>query len=86
MPFILQIGIFATPVAYPVTVVPEAIRTWYLILNPLAATIDGIRRIVILGDWPAWGPTLAALAWVSILAALAYALFKRLERGLSDRV
>jgi ABC-type polysaccharide/polyol phosphate export permease len=86
MPFILQVGIFATPVAYPVTVVPEHIRTWYLILNPLAAVIDGIRRIVIHGDWPAWGPTLAALAWVSIVVMLAYALFKRLERGLSDRV
>lgn len=86
MPFILQVGIFATPVAYPVTVVPEHLRTWYLILNPVAATIDGIRRIVIHGDWPAWWPTLASLAWATLVVGLAYALFKRLERGLSDRV
>ena len=57
-----------------------------MIFNPLAATIDGIRRIVIHGDWPAWWPTLGALAWVTVLVALAYMLFKRLERGLSDRV
>jgi lipopolysaccharide transport system permease protein len=86
LPFLLQVGIFATPVAYPVTVVPEHLRTWYLILNPLAASIDGLRRVFIHGDWPAWGPTIAALAWVSVLALLSYALFKRLERGLSDRV
>lgn len=86
MPFILQVGIFVTPVAYPVTVIPEHLRTWYLVLNPVAASIDGIRRVVIQGDWPAWVPTLGALAWVSLMAALAYTLFKRLERGMSDRV
>lgn len=86
MPFILQIGIFVTPVAYPVTVIPEHLRTWYLILNPVAAAIDGIRRTVIQGDWPAWGPTIGALAWATLIAVLAYALFKRLERGMSDRI
>lgn len=42
MPFVTQLWMFATPVAYPMTVVPEAIRPLYE-LNPMTSVVEGFR-------------------------------------------
>jgi ABC-type polysaccharide/polyol phosphate export permease len=86
LPFILQLGLFASPVAYPLSVVPAGWREIYAILNPIAASIDALRRIVLHQEWPDPGITFGALAWSLVLLVLAALLFKRLERGFSDRV
>ena len=86
LPFVLQLGLFASPVIYPLAKVPGAWRTVYAVLNPVAAAIDGIRRCVLHGTWPAAGPTIGAFAWSLLLIAAGYVLFKRLERGFADRV
>lgn len=85
LPFLLQLGLFASPVVYPLAAVPEAWRDLYAVLNPVAAAIDDLRRIVIHGTWPAAGRSLASLAWATMLVGIGYAAFKRLERGFSDR-
>jgi ABC-type polysaccharide/polyol phosphate export permease len=38
------------------------------------------------GEWPDWGPTIAALGWSLLLLVIGFALFKRLERGFADHV
>jgi lipopolysaccharide transport system permease protein len=86
LPFVLQIGLFASPVVYPLSLVPAHWRTLYAIANPVAAAIDGLRRIVIHHAWPDWPVSLGAMLWATILLLLGYALFKRLERGFADRV
>ncbi|MEA2684641.1 MAG: lipopolysaccharide transport system permease protein [Chloroflexota bacterium] len=86
LPFILQIGLFASPVVYPLSLVPSGWRTIYAVANPVAAAIDGMRRIVIHHTWPNFAVSLAALAWATVLLVAGYALFKRLERGFADRV
>ena len=42
MPFITQLWLFATPVAYPMSVVPENLRMLYE-LNPMVAVVEGFR-------------------------------------------
>lgn len=86
LPFALQLGLFATPVAYPLGLVPAGWRTLYAVANPAAAGIDGLRRIVVHGRWPDWGTSAGALVWTLALLVLGYALFKRLERGFADRI
>lgn len=86
LPFAIQLGLFASPVVFPLSVVPERWRTLYSIADPVAPAIDGVRRIVIHQTWPDVPVTLAALAWTLVLVAAGYTLFKRLERGFSDRV
>lgn len=86
LPFVLQIGLFASPVVYSLSVVPESWRFLYATLNPVAAAIDGVRRIFLHGDWPDFALLAAATAWSLLLLLAAYALFKRLERGFADRV
>lgn len=86
LPFALQLGLFASPVVYPLSVVPETWRTLYAIANPVAGAIDSLRRVVVHGQWP--DPVIlgGAFAWSLVLICGGYVLFKRLERGFSDRV
>jgi lipopolysaccharide transport system permease protein len=86
LPFILQLGLIASPVIYPPSIVPMPWRTAYEILNPVAAAIDGIRATVVHRAWPNWGITFGALLWSGILVLFAYWLFKRFERSFADRV
>lgn len=86
LPFLLQLGLFASPVVYSLDAVPHRFRLVYATLNPVAAAIDGLRRIVLHGDAPAASTTLSALAFATVALLLAYSLFKRLERDFSDRV
>lgn len=86
LPFLLQLGLFASPVVYPVSAVPEQWRTAYTIVNPVAAAIDALRRIIGQGAAPLLTPTIGAFAWSLLLLVAGYMLFKRLERGFSDRI
>jgi lipopolysaccharide transport system permease protein len=67
LPFLVQIWMFATPVAYPASLVPERWRLWYG-LNPMAGVVEGARWALIGGPSPGWmtlvsaGVVLAALA------------------------
>jgi lipopolysaccharide transport system permease protein len=85
LPFLIQFTLFLTPIAYSLSAVPSSWRTAYAILNPLAAVVDTIRRIFVHGLWPDPVVAFGALAWSLFLFLLAYALFKRLERGFADR-
>jgi lipopolysaccharide transport system permease protein len=83
LPLLVQIWMFATPVAYPVTVIPAWLRPLYM-LNPMAPIIDGYRRAFLLGqapDLPALGSSLVITIG---LTALALAIFKRAERTFAD--
>lgn len=42
LPFLTQLWFFATPIAYPSSLVPESWRTWYG-LNPMATVVEGFR-------------------------------------------
>jgi len=86
LPFVLQLGLFASPVVYSLASVPAGWRNFYEVINPLAAAIDGLRRIVLHDEWPQFGITFGALAWCASLVIGGYALFKRLERGFTDRI
>jgi ABC-type polysaccharide/polyol phosphate export permease len=84
LPLILQMGLFVTPVAFPLGVVPRQFQPVYVALDPLAAVIDGYRRTVLYGRPP--NLSLLAIAAVSSFVVLAggYAAFKRLETGIAD--
>src|SRR5688572_17267164 len=48
MPLLVQLWMFASPVIYPLSVVPEAWRAWYL-LNPMAGIISAFRDVLLQG-------------------------------------
>ena len=84
LPIILQLGLFATPVAYGMNVVSPSLQILYCTLNPLAPVIDGYRRTILQGlppDWHLLGPGAATAA---VVLSVGYVLFKRLEPGFAD--
>jgi lipopolysaccharide transport system permease protein len=84
LPFLTQLWLFATPIAYPATLVPERFRP-LLGLNPMSGVVEGFRW-ALLGTGS--GP---GLLWVSALMALVVAVtglqyFARMERTFADRI
>jgi lipopolysaccharide transport system permease protein len=86
VPFLLQMGLFASAVVFPLSLLTEPWATVYGIANPVAGTIDGVRRVVTEGAWPDPLLTAGGLAWALLLLVAGYALFERLERDFGDRV
>lgn len=84
LPVLLQIGLFATPVAYGIDFVPESYRTLYVVLNPLGAVIDGYRRTVLWGLGPDWDLVLPASISAVVVLVAGFLLFKRMEKGFAD--
>lgn len=85
IPFALQIALFASPVAYPVTTIPDQWRTLYA-LNPVVGPLEGFRRLFALGEAPDWSLLAVSGASALVITSLGYALFKRLERQMADVV
>jgi lipopolysaccharide transport system permease protein len=79
----LQLWMFATPVAYPMSVVPESVRPFYL-LNPMAPLIDGYRQAIVYGQTPDLARVGIVLVVVLVLMSFTYVGFKRAERTFAD--
>jgi len=85
LPFLTQVWLFATPIAYPSSLVPEQWRALYG-LNPMAGVVEGFR-------WALLGTekTPVALLTVSVFVTLVILLsglyyFRRMERSFADMV
>ncbi len=86
VPFLIQIGLFVSPVAFTSDALPDRWRAWYA-LNPMVGIIDGFRW-TILGDRVAVDMRAVAIAAlvtaVTMVAGVAY--FRRTERSFADVV
>ena len=82
VPFVVQLWMFATPVAYPASLVPQRWRAVYG-LNPMAGVIEGFRWA--LAGGPAPGViTLVSAAVVVVLTAGGAIYFRKLEGTFAD--
>jgi lipopolysaccharide transport system permease protein len=85
IPFLTQFWLFATPIAYPSSLVPEGWRVVYG-LNPMAGVVEGFRW-ALLGTANAPGPMLAvsiAVVVALLIGGLYY--FRRMEKTFADVV
>ena len=83
--FLIQVWLFATPVAYPSSLIPEAWRPLYG-LNPMAGVVEGFRW-ALLGRTPAPGPMLAVSATVVVLLLIGgLYYFRWMEQQFADVV
>jgi lipopolysaccharide transport system permease protein len=83
LPLLVQLWMFATPVIYPLSVIPDRLRVWFL-LNPMAGLVDNFRRVVVRGMPPDF-LSLGLAALVSFLLLLGgYQYFKRAEAEFAD--
>jgi lipopolysaccharide transport system permease protein len=85
LPLIVQVWMYATPVIYPIELVPEYLRPYYY-LNPMAGIIDGYRRTLLMGEAPHTTALLSSIVISFSLLVLGYAFFKRVEPLFADLI
>jgi lipopolysaccharide transport system permease protein len=84
MPFIVQFGLFLSPIGFSTSVVPEQWRLAFH-LNPMLFVIDGMRWSLLgVGDPFAGGGWIASLAVTALVATLGVRYFRATERTFAD--
>jgi lipopolysaccharide transport system permease protein len=84
VPFMVQFGLYATPIAYPATLIPDEYQVLYHI-NPMAGIVEGFRWSIV------GGAALQTHAYISFSIAILLFLsgllyFRKVERVMADIV
>ena len=86
IPFLIQFGLYVSPVGFSSAVVPDEWRFWYS-LNPVVGVIDGFRWCLLGGKSQLYMPGfLLSIAVVFALLWLGVSYFRRTERTFADLV
>ena len=82
VPFLLQIGVFATPVGYRTDNIPNWVDL--LALNPMTGAIDAFRWSLLSVDQFPWDSFRLTLLWTTALLTTGIWYFRRVEKTLVD--
>jgi lipopolysaccharide transport system permease protein len=85
IPFLERIWFFATPIAYPATLIPREWQTLYG-LNPMVGVIEGFRWAFLNEPPPPFGMMAASLVATLLLLVAGLFYFRRLESRFADLV
>jgi lipopolysaccharide transport system permease protein len=83
IPFMIQLWMFASPVAYPISAVPEKWRLLYN-LNPLVSVVEGFRWSLFGQSGLQWGALATSIVIPILMICTGLAYFSRTERFLVD--
>ena len=83
VPFIVQFGMYISPVGFSSSVVPMRWRLLYSI-NPMAGVIDGFRWALLGSEKPYWPGFAVSLGLVFVLLASGIRHFRRTEKSFAD--
>jgi lipopolysaccharide transport system permease protein len=83
LPFVTQIWMYATPIAYPLSMVPEKWRTLYS-LNPMVGIIEGFRWSLLGTGHLDMRSICIAIALIAIALGGGLVYFKKMERSFAD--
>ena len=86
IPFLVQFGLYVSPVGFSSNVVPEKWRLLYS-LNPMVGVIDGFRWCILGGDSPLYIPGfILSLVIVAFFLWLGITSFRKMERSFADLI
>ena len=86
LPFLTQIWLFATPVVYPSSLVPEWLRPWYG-LNPMVGVVEGFRWSLLgVATAPNVPMICVSTAAVGVVLAGGILYFRAMEQTLADLI
>jgi lipopolysaccharide transport system permease protein len=81
----LSAAFYLTPIVYPLTVVPEAFRSW-LLFNPMTTVVGAFRVGLVGAKPPSAASWLLACSSAALIAVAGLALFRRLRIGFADEL
>jgi lipopolysaccharide transport system permease protein len=84
VPFVVQFGLYISPVGFLSSVVPEEYRLLYA-LNPMVAVIEGFRWCILGGDFSVYAPSVVtSVVTTVVLLATGIWYFRKTERTFAD--
>jgi lipopolysaccharide transport system permease protein len=81
-PMLLRVGMYATPIAYPASAVPEQYQLLFY-MNPMAGVVEGMRWCII-GGAPLHYYAYISFVLIFLMGVLGLIYFKRVERIMAD--
>jgi lipopolysaccharide transport system permease protein len=82
IPFIVQLGIYATPIAYPTTLLPDKLR-FSIFFNPMTGVIEAFRYAILGIGQPEWIWLISAgVGLIIVVGGLIY--FRKIEYIMAD--
>jgi lipopolysaccharide transport system permease protein len=85
IPFLMQVWMYASPIVYPVSVIPEKYRFLYS-LNPMAGVIEGFRWALLGKQSPDFAVMAISVAVVLLLISGGVVFFRNMEKTFADVV
>jgi lipopolysaccharide transport system permease protein len=85
IPFLMQVWMYASPIVYPVSMIPEKYRFFYS-LNPMAGVIEGFRWALLGKQSPDFSVMAISAAVVLLLISGGLIFFRNMERTFADVV
>jgi lipopolysaccharide transport system permease protein len=79
----LQLWLYLTPVAYPLSAVPDRYRLFFL-LNPLTGVVEGLRAVLVFGREPEWDVVAISAGLIVTIFTGALILFKSTDKYFAD--
>jgi len=73
---VLQFWFWLTPIVYPMTILPESMRT-LMDYNPMAGLVAGYQTILVNGQWPQWQSLWPVTVLAVLLCVLGIRLFRK---------
>jgi len=83
LPLLLQVWMFATPVVYPLTLVPQRWQALYS-LNPMVGIVESFRRVILQGAPPDYHSLEISALITAVLLPVAFIYFKHVEATVAD--
>src|SRR5258708_487904 len=84
IPFIVQIGLYITPVGFSSAIIPEKWRLWYS-LNPMVGIVDGFRWSI-LGEAIYWPGFLLSTSITFVFLWVGIRYFRKTEKTFADNI
>ena len=85
--FILNMGMYATPIIYDISLLKNAGILYKLVsINPLTILVTSYRDIFMYHQWPNFLPLLLVFLFGLFLLIIGYLIFKRLEKGFAEEL
>lgn len=88
IPFLVQFGLYATPIAYPASVITSNLPAWasyVYYLNPMAGVVEGFRWCLLGGEAPGM-LSYVSFGIIALLFVTGLLYFKKVERVMADIV
>jgi lipopolysaccharide transport system permease protein len=85
VPLATQLWMYASPIIYPVDLIPESLRILYF-LNPMVGILEGYRSAILHGLTPDLRSVGLALIVSTVILVIGYHTFKRLEPTFADLI